>query len=209
VIRPPVDYLVARDGLPPRSGVGFDYVLGGDGLFAVVRSAHLELRVPVAPCRVRGLPPVHAACTLVQGRIPAALWGDLVRAARVRAMAGQEVPLVVAWEPATGYRVLRPPQVVGADRVLYRPTPGSVLELHSHHRMAAYFSRTDDADEQGLGLYAVVGRLDADRPEVVLRAGCYGHFLPLPWESVFDGERAPFRDAQFDPDEEASDVLPD
>jgi hypothetical protein len=68
--------------------------------------------------------------------------------------------------------------------------------------MGAYFSRTDDADEQGLGLYAVVGRLDTDRPEVVLRAGCYGHFLPLPWEAVFEGERLPFRDMWTESQEE-------
>jgi hypothetical protein len=42
--------------------------------------------------------------------------------------------------------------------------------------------------------YAVVGRLDAEWPEVALRVGACGYFLPLPWESVFEGERGPFRD---------------
>lgn len=35
-----------------------------------------------------------------------------------------------------------------------------ILEIHSHNTMGAYFSTTDDADEQQFGLYGVVGRLD-------------------------------------------------
>jgi PRTRC genetic system protein A len=129
--------------------------------------------------------------------------------ARVWAAAGHETMVAVLWEPPWGYRTLRPPQVVGTSRVHYRPAPGAVIEIHSHHRYAAFFSRTDDADEQGLRLYAVLGRLDEERPEVAVRVGAFGYFLPLPWEAVFAGTRAPFRDAQFDaPDEEAPDDLP-
>ena len=62
-----------------------------------------------------------------------------------------------------------------------------MLELHSHHRYPARFSATDDADEQRLCLYGVVGRLNDARPHVALRAGAYGHFLPVPWETVFAG----------------------
>jgi hypothetical protein len=84
-----------------------------------------------------------------------------------------------------------------------------VLELHSHHALPAYFSRVDDADEQGLRLYGVVGRLDRTRPEVALRVGAYGHRLPVSWDAVFAGDRGGVRDAQFDSPEEADDELPD
>ena len=208
---PLVGYLVARTGLPPRSGLAYDYVLGGDGLFVAAANEHLEVRVPVASCAVRGLPPVHAACVLRHGRVPVALWHSLVADARTWALAGHEAMLAVVYEPPFGYRLLRPPQIVGATRVFYRPTAATVLEVHSHHRMAAYFSRTDNADEQGLRLYAVVGRLDAERAEVTLRVGAYGYYLPLPWEAVFEGDRGgAFRDVQFDPEpEEEADGLPD
>jgi PRTRC genetic system protein A len=209
-VSPPlVDYLVARRGLPPRSGLAYDYVLGGDGLFVVAANEHLDVRVPVAPCAVRGLPPLHAACTLKHGRVPAAIWRSLVADARTWALAGHEAMLAVLHEPPFGYRLLRPPQIVGATRVVYRPTAATMLELHSHHRMPAFFSRTDDADEQALRLYAVVGRLDAERPEVAVRVGAYGYFLPLPWEDVFEDGRDGFRDVQFDPAvEEDGDGLP-
>jgi len=83
-----------------------------------------------------------------------------------------------------------------------------VLEIHSHHRFPAQFSPTDDADEQHLCVYGVVGRLDQERPEVALRVGAYGYFLPVPWESVFAGGRGVFRDVHTEPEEDESDGLP-
>jgi PRTRC genetic system protein A len=207
VTRPLVDYLLAQPELPPRSGLAYDYVLGRDGLFVVAANTYLDVRIPVACCLVRGLAPVHAACTLRQGRLPAALWDELVRVARASAIVGRETLVAVVHEPRCGYRLVRPPQVTTAARVVYRPSPGTVLEIHSHHRMPAYFSRTDDADEQGLRLYGVLGRLDTARPEVALRVGAYGHYLPLPWEAVFAGERgAGFRDVQFDRAEDGDEL---
>jgi hypothetical protein len=75
------------------------------------------------------------------------------------------------------------------------------LELHSHHVLPARLSRQDDADEQRLCLYGVVGRVDPERPEIALRVGAYGHFLPVPWDSVFDvpdADRAMVCDVHFD-----------
>jgi PRTRC genetic system protein A len=207
VIRPLVDYLVARTSLPPRSGLAYDFVLARDGLYVVAGNAHLDVRVPVARCLVRGLVPLHAACTLRHGRLSAAFWDEALRIARVSAIVGHEMLLAVVHEPGCGYRMVRPPQVSGAARVVYRPTVGTVLELHSHHRLPAFFSRTDDADEQGLRLYGVLGRLDTARPEVALRVGAYGHYLPLPWEAVFEGERGGgIRDVQFEQSEESDDL---
>ena len=64
--------------------------------------------------------------------------------------------------------------------------------------MRAFFSATDDADERGLALYGVVGRLDTAESEVALRAGAFGHWLPLSWSRVFGGDRGPFRDLVAD-----------
>ena len=62
-----------------------------------------------------------------------------------------------------------------------------VAEFHSHGSSRAFFSATDDRDEQGFRIYGVVGRLDDPRPELSLRVGVYGHFTPLDWPPVFDG----------------------
>ena len=62
-----------------------------------------------------------------------------------------------------------------------------MAEFHSHGTHRAFFSATDDRDEQGFRIYGVVGRLDDPLPELALRVGVYSHFSPLHWSQVFDG----------------------
>ena len=57
----------------------------------------------------------------------------------------------------SGYQLFRPAQIAGPLRVVYRPPPDVLLQIHSHGAYPAWFSTTDDADEQGFGLYGVVG----------------------------------------------------
>lgn len=208
--RPFVDYLIAREGLPARSGLAFDYILAADGLFVATEGDLLAVRLPVAPCRLRGdrIAAVGATCELRRGRPPHAVWAACLAHAEDAAQAGREVAVLVTHRPDGGasgrYRVIRPPQTVTSTCAEYDEPdlpPGEtvLLSFHSHHAMRAYFSPTDDGDERQLRLYAVVGRLGTPRPEVALRVGFNGHWLPLPWEAVFDGERGSFRDAQFDP----------
>lgn len=199
---PLVDYLVARDDLPPRSGLAYDYLLAGDGVYLVAEHDLLVVRVPIAHCTVRGLLPICSACVLKHGRLPALLWEQIVAIARVGALYEREILAAVTWDDTFGYRVEVPPQIVSLDNVLYQRIPSTVLEIHSHHRYPAFFSPTDDADEQRLGLFGVLGRLDTDQPEVALRVGAYGCTMAIPWKTVFDGDRGGFRDASFDTSEE-------
>lgn len=194
-----VDYLVARDGVPSPQGLAYDYMLGGDGLYVAAHNRCLEARVPVATAKVRGLPPLYPSFTLKTGRLSQAIWGRIVAEACAWGREGREVLLAVTHDEAAGYRLLRPRQIVGPTRVLYRPLSNIVLEIHSHHSGPACFSPTDDADEQRLCLYGVVGRLDGERPEVALRVGAYGYFMPVPWEAVFEGDRGDFRDVNSEP----------
>lgn len=194
-----MDYLIARDGLPDRSGDAYDYVLAGDGLYLVTENSSLEVRMPVALAQVRGLPPIGPRFYLRRGRLPQELWEDIVAAARLFSTRGQELLLAVTYTEGAGYRLVVPRQTTGSMHVLYERFPDVVLAIHSHHRFPAVFSQTDDADEQGFGLYGVLGRLDQDRPEVSLRCGIYGYFFPLPWGAVFDGDRGAFRDANLEP----------
>lgn len=193
-----VEYLIAREGPPPRRGLAYDYVLAGDGLYLVARNRSLDVRVPVAAVPVRGLPPIYPSVTLRTGRLPEEIWQQIVAVARAWSRHGLEVLCAVGYDDASGYRLTLPRQVAGAESVSYRPAGGAVLEIHSHCRYPAQFSTTDDADEQGLCLYGVLGRLDGARPEVALRVGAYGHFLPVPWEAVFAGGRGAFWDANFE-----------
>ena len=206
-----VEYLIARDGVPPRRGLAYDYILAGDGLYLAAENRFLEVRVPVAAAAIRGLPPIYPSVTVRTGRVPQVIWEQIVAAAYTVSASGLELLLAVSHDTATGYRVVLPAQAIGSMQVVYRPVDHIVLEIHSHHHYPARFSATDDADEQRLCLYGVLGRLDRARPEVAVRVGAYGHFLPVPWETVFAGERGAFRDASFEPDTEGAtdDDVPD
>ena len=180
----PVGYLVNHPGgLAGVQGIGYDYVLGSGGVFQS-RSAHLTARVLVAPGAVRGLAPVAEKVELTHGPIPAQLF-------EVGLRWFQDAPdterfFAVRWD-GEGYRLVVPPQAGTATRLAYQPPAGVVAEFHSHGSARAFFSATDDRDEQGFRIYGVVGRLDALRPELRLRVGVYGHFAPVEWPQVFDG----------------------
>ena len=51
----------------------------------------------------------------------------------------------------------------------------------------------DDADEQDLRFYAVIGSLGDGQPSLCVRVGVYGHHWNVPANTVFDG-LGPFRD---------------
>jgi PRTRC genetic system protein A len=54
-----------------------------------------------------------------------------------------------------------------------------VMDVHSHNKMAAEFSLTDDADERATRIYVVIGRLDQFFPEVAARISCGGVFVDI------------------------------
>jgi len=175
----PVGYLVNhREGLAGVQGIGYDYVLGSGGLYVQSESAHLTARVLVAPCEVRGLAPVTGRVELAHGPIPARLFEVGLR--WFQDDPDTERFFAVRWD-SRSYQPVVPPQVGTATSLAYAPPAGVVAEFHSHGRSRAFFSKTDDRDEQGFRIYGVAGRLDTDRPEVSLRVGVYGHFAPVEW----------------------------
>ena len=178
-------YLVNQPaGLSGYHGIGYDYVLGSGGVYVQSESAHLVARIAVAPCKVRGLAPVTEKLTLAHGPILAHVFE--LGLAWMLAAPGTERFFAVRWD-GDAYRLVVPPQEGTASSLAYEPPAGVVAEFHSHGSHRAFFSATDDRDEQGFRIYGVVGRLDTPAPELTLRVGIYGHFAPLEWRQVFDG----------------------
>ena len=93
------------------------------------------------------------------------------------------------------WRVAVPAQSASAGRVCYRggDDPAVVLDLHSHHQMAPFFSSTDDGDEQGCRFYGVIGHIYSD-PAIRLRLGVYGDFMDIPARMLFE-DLGPFEEA--------------
>ena len=183
--KPPVGYLINHsDGLQGQQGIGYDYILAGNGVFVQAASPMLTARIQIAHADVRGLPDADEKIALPHGPIPARLLRDGIR--WMLETPEQERFFAIARDGAA-YRLHQPPQAGTAASLTYTPLPGAVAEFHSHARHPAAFSATDDADEQGFRIYGVIGRLDRPQPQMALRLGTYGYFRRLDWQEA-DGQ---------------------
>ena len=151
--------------------------------------------VEIAPAQLNGLaivvPDVRMKIERASDR-----WLWSVLASAQKRMPNEAMYQFVFDEMRT-WRCVAPKQRASPTAVDFDDRGHSVIDLHSHNSMAAFFSETDDRDEQGLRFYAVIGRIDTDRPEILVRVGVYGHFMEVPADMVFEG-LGPFVDRMED-----------
>lgn len=178
----PVGYLhnTAKE-LVGDSGLGYNYILAQNGLFIQAENDHLKATVQLAEATVRGLALLEAGIELIHGKIPAYLWPEIL--GHLKREPHNELFVAITWEG--DYRLHIPVQEVGPAHVTYAPLPHTVLEIHSHGYLPAFFSNTDDRDEQGFRIFGVCGRMNTLLPEYRFRVGIYGCFAPLELGQVF------------------------
>jgi hypothetical protein len=76
----------------------------------------------------------------------------------------------IVWSPDTGYRVAIPTQIVSGAHVSYEwdhlaPNEVVLVDIHSHNSMGAFFSGTDNGDDNNkLQFSGVIGQLDKPVP---------------------------------------------
>jgi len=179
----PVGYLWnTKYGLEGEAGSFYNYIVAANGIFVRAESKHIEATVCVAGSNVRGLAPLKEEVHLAHGKIPEHLYdvalllfsGDPFR----------EHYLAVTWDGQ--YKVSHPVQDISGGGVKYEVMEGTVLDIHSHGSMGAWFSSVDNADELGLKLYGVVGEVHTMLPDSLWRVGIYGYFCPLEIGDIFD-----------------------
>ena len=177
-----VGYLLnTREGLDGAPGLYYDYILARNGVFVRARGPLMAATVLIGEAHVRGLLPLEKTVELPQGKMPRYFY-DLALSTLAEDRSNEQY-LAVTWDGQ--YHLNYPSQEGSGGGVTYERLPSTVLDIHSHGTMSAYFSYTDNMDEQGLGLYMVVGKLDMLWPEVELRVGVYGYFAPLQLKEVF------------------------
>jgi PRTRC genetic system protein A len=189
-----VTYSIHKGGsLPANNALAYQYILAGNGLFIRAETDFFDALLPIAPCIVRGLPPLRQQFRLKVPRVPVRLLDTILADARqARRPSGDKEGLNEVLYQFHHYgrnvQVKKPPQRATGLSVMAvgSSEPAVFCDLHSHGNMAAFWSRTDDTDEQSARLFAVIGRLDTE-PESRLRVGLYGYWRPLPVTAVFTG----------------------
>ncbi|HEU4328843.1 MAG TPA: Mov34/MPN/PAD-1 family protein [Roseiflexaceae bacterium] len=186
-----------REPLPPPAR-GATWIWAGNGIWKRGSSAALEALICVCPVTTPGLAELEPSVrwTTHDGRIPGALLAGLLdHARRAGAREGavdrpieQQYFITYQAGAARPFQVEVPPQRASATAVDYELGHLSgvpLVDLHSHHSLLAYFSPTDDRDDDGLSVSAVVGEI-FKRPAIAVRINVYGHHQRVPAALVFD-----------------------
>ena len=189
----PVGYLIKRENrLTGDPGIGYNYVMAGNGLHVQSENSHIQACIPLGSrTKIKGLPPMERRIHLVHGPIPRGIFAAGLH--WFRETPETERFFAVLWEEDR-YKIAVPHQDGTGSRLEYQlPGPGVVMEIHSHGIHGAFFSGTDNQDEQGFRVYGVIGRVGNDVPHATLRIGIYGHFANVQWNEIFDGGKPPLK----------------
>lgn len=170
--------------LAPLDKTGHRFLAAADGLWIELRRPWLYVRAPIAPSSV-AMPYGKLAPSIAYEFDVDALENVLRRfTADARASLPNECAAWGVWsELAHGieYRLLderiATPASVEYDRPPLADGMHLAIDLHSHGRLPAYFSTTDDADDAGeVKISVVIGSLHEQR-DIAIRLCVLGHFI--------------------------------
>lgn len=186
--------------LPPSTAIAYQYLVAANGIFLRAENPYLSVIIPVhtfTTSLIRGLEPLTPSVSVHHPRLPETLLTATLADACTHTDATAHLIEVLYFfllhadtDGTTTFSVMKPPQTAGVAHVHHLHTPEAdpdpiLLELHTHGTMSAFWSGTDNRDEQGFCFYAVVGHLDHDHPSIRLRLGVYGHFWEVPLSTLF------------------------
>jgi PRTRC genetic system protein A len=194
------DFSTGAPVLPTlEAGKLYQYLFAANGVFIHSKRPLLEAVAPVAAysksAQIKGLATIKPFLKLNFPKIPYAALLKMLELARGAKRDGNYVEILFHLLPVveTGtWRLVVPHQQQSGTNVIPIGNTGTgssydlaLVEAHSHHTMSAFFSGTDDRDEQGFRLYVVLGDI-IRRPTVSVRVGVFGHFLTVPAANLFD-----------------------
>lgn len=194
----PVAVVPTYCAFQPLTENGHRFLLARGGLYLEVRRPWLYLVHRLAEQPHVHVPYGDIATTVdfTFGRLGSALPQLQQFAQQAREHSPLETAASVVWRADTGQWDLRIPEVIGeatASHIRYRQVDlaeheSLVIDLHSHGAMGAFFSDTDDADDQGaVKIAGVYGCLETAAPTLLFRLCVLGLHLPLavPADKVF------------------------
>ena len=182
-----IQHMVVHENgsLPEIPDCLYAYILAGNGVFKYARREGLEVLVQVSSAFVAGLPNLKPFARIAQ-RVPVALFANALQISQ------ESFPLErLFWFNFDGnWSLDSPEQFCNATSVVPRDPhdnngTSAMIDLHSHGAMAPFFSHTDNKDEQGFRVYAVIGRVRT-HPSICVRVGVYGDYWSIPAATVFE-----------------------
>ena len=195
-----VQHLIVQDDgtLPMIPECLYAYIMAGNGVFLYARRDDLEVLIPVSRATIAGLPPLEPFVNIP--RVPAILMHDILHESK------EILPNEILfwfnfdgdrqdWDVVAPRQICRPASVYPVDKSDPLGTK-ALIDLHSHALMEPFFSRTDNRDEQGFRIFAVIGRVN-ERPLILVRVGVYSNYWNIPASTIFDLPEE-IRDAFYD-----------
>ncbi|NEO33152.1 MAG: hypothetical protein F6K36_22550 [Symploca sp. SIO3C6] len=186
-----IDHKIIRQTpLPPHTSSLFEYLFAGNGVFVRGVRPGLQVIMPVHLYNmpIRGLSELKPQLKLEPYPIPKdiliSIWRQSCLARNDRGLI--EI-LFHIQHRRDGWELRVPEQTQQTWQCqTTQPYHEAIAEFHSHGSGTASFSATDNAEEDGFRLYGIIGRLHTIHPEILIRAGLFGHFLIVPASCVFD-----------------------
>jgi hypothetical protein len=192
-----VRYLFSNQSMPDPPLGSYNYLFAGNGVWKQGHNRFVHATIPLAPCRIAGLPNLKATIHLRIDRLDGALLFAAYQDARANMRHAHAETMYHLFVEHGVAQLLRPAQYSGRAKAEYQggSDPAIILDIHSHPTDGVpFFSATDDTDEQGFRFYAVMSDLLSPHPIVCFRLGIYGDFCPVPGTLLFT-HLGPFTDA--------------
>lgn len=185
---------VPRFGALAPLAEGMRTLVGSNGVFSEFKNAAMHCVVRAGALDARAQLPygrVEQHLTLQFGRVPRALYEQFIAVAREAYP--NECAGAVIFNGSTGKLRFEAHESASASggHVDYRIRPLGredvlVLDLHSHGNHAAFWSATDDVDDDGgIRLCGVVGNLGSETISEKFRLSMNGLFVTVSGEALF------------------------
>ncbi len=190
-----VRYHIARPGIPlaPIEAGLYEYILAGNGIFIRAERKEFRAQFCIQPFEVRGLLDLEPFVEMKTPHVSSDLVSEMLRRART-ARDAEEKPCEIVfhleyaseqWQCHVPEQTQSPMSAKPKDDAPDSTYARACIEVHSHVDMHASFSQTDDDDEQGCRVYAVIGCISTS-PVIRVRVGLYGYRHDIPASWVFD-----------------------
>ncbi|MCE4369733.1 PRTRC system protein A [Xanthomonas hortorum] len=175
--------------LPPMEN-GQRILVAANGVFVQVRLDWLDCIQRLAPAVGIPLPygEVQERMVFAFGRLPIQLIETFLVEARARLPNEAAGALIFSRTTGALRLAVHPPVSASPGHITYGVPPLDAdetlaVDLHTHGRLPAFWSATDDSDDIGIKVAGVFGDLHRPRPSAAFRLVLNGSYraLPHPW----------------------------